>query len=250
MATERIPFHPYAGIFDLIEGFEKEEFQRSIQRHGLMEPIVKYQGMILDGRNRYVACVDLGLDPRFVEFTDIADGMSPLDFVLTKNLTGRRHLTVSQKAMAVLRYKDFLSEDAKKRMDTGTLAQECARVGKAAEHAAKVMGISTRTVENAAKVRKKGDEKLQAAVAGGTVSVTRGARLADLPPAEQRKRLLAANKMDGKKPPEKKVKLTPKAEKYLAAIVKRRKSLKESVTDEPGITEEAYFRLARAEGVA
>ena len=49
-------FHPLANWFPLIEG---EEFSRrvveDIRTRGLMNPIILYQGKIIDGRNRYRA---------------------------------------------------------------------------------------------------------------------------------------------------------------------------------------------------
>jgi len=45
-----------------------------IRANGLREPIVLFEGAILDGRNRYRACIAAGVDPRF----EIYDGNDPL----------------------------------------------------------------------------------------------------------------------------------------------------------------------------
>ena len=66
-----------------------------IREHGLREPIVMHEGKILDGRHRWRACEELGIDPETKEW----DGEgSPEAFVASMNLK-RRHLTVGQRAM-------------------------------------------------------------------------------------------------------------------------------------------------------
>jgi hypothetical protein len=45
--------HPLANMFPMIEGNAFEELKRDISSQGILEPIRLYQGMILDGRNRY-----------------------------------------------------------------------------------------------------------------------------------------------------------------------------------------------------
>jgi hypothetical protein len=47
--------HPLANMFPMIEGSAFEELKRDIAVQGILEPIRLYQGMILDGRNRYAA---------------------------------------------------------------------------------------------------------------------------------------------------------------------------------------------------
>ncbi len=64
-----------------------------IMENGLHQPIVMYQGQILDGRNRYQACLLSGLEPEFAQY----EGDDPLNYVLSLNLH-RRHLTTSQRA--------------------------------------------------------------------------------------------------------------------------------------------------------
>ena len=53
-------FHPIANIFPMMEGKEFEHFKADIRTRKLQEPITVYENKVLDGRNRYKACKDLG----------------------------------------------------------------------------------------------------------------------------------------------------------------------------------------------
>jgi ParB-like chromosome segregation protein Spo0J len=85
-------FHPLADIFPLMEGEEFDALVVDIKAHGPVEPIVMHEGMILDGRNRYRACLDAGVQPTFTSFR----GDDPAAYVISANIH-RRHLTAEQK---------------------------------------------------------------------------------------------------------------------------------------------------------
>jgi hypothetical protein len=51
--SEPLKFHPLAETFPLMEGAEFSELIADIKAHGQREWILTYEGMILDGRNRY-----------------------------------------------------------------------------------------------------------------------------------------------------------------------------------------------------
>lgn len=85
-------FHPIADIFPLMTGDEYQALVTDIATHGLYEPLWLYEGQILDGRNRWNACVELGIEPEVHEYT----GNAPLAFVVSMNLH-RRHLTREQR---------------------------------------------------------------------------------------------------------------------------------------------------------
>lgn len=102
-ATPDFEFHGLANIFPLIEGDEFDAFVDTFRRHGLLAPIVLYQGKILDGRNRYRAAKAVGY--RFTErdFVELTSGKDPKEFVISTNVQ-RRHLNTEQKKALVVQF--------------------------------------------------------------------------------------------------------------------------------------------------
>lgn len=109
-ASEALQFHPVAAIFPLMTGAEFEELVEDIRAHGLISPIVLHEGKVLDGRNRYRACLTAKIEPRFTPFT----GTDPLAFVISVNMR-RRHLTRAQK-------REVIAELLKAKPDRSDLA--------------------------------------------------------------------------------------------------------------------------------
>jgi len=105
MTSEILP-HILADTFPLITGIEFERLIEDIRKNGLFEPIVLHEGKILDGRNRYKACSQLGINCASVEY----EGDDPLGFVLSLNLH-RRHLTPSQLAPIAIEIEKVIAED-------------------------------------------------------------------------------------------------------------------------------------------
>jgi hypothetical protein len=70
-----------------MEGAAFDELVADIMRNGLVSPITKHEDAILDGRNRYRACEQARVTPRFIAY----EGDDPLGFVISLNLK-RRHL--------------------------------------------------------------------------------------------------------------------------------------------------------------
>src|SRR5262245_40305243 len=85
-----LQFHPIANSLPLTEGEEFEQLVADIRVQGLLEPIVLHEDMILDGRNRYLACAKAGVDPTFTPFR----GDDPLAYVVSANII-RRHLKLT-----------------------------------------------------------------------------------------------------------------------------------------------------------
>ena len=61
-------FHQIANIFPMLGEEELSELADDIMQNGLHQPIVLYQGQILDGRNRYQACELAAVEPDYIEY--------------------------------------------------------------------------------------------------------------------------------------------------------------------------------------
>lgn len=94
-----LPFHELTNTFKMMEGVELEALALSIQHDGLLEPIVLYEGAILDGRARYRACQMIGVSPMYRQYNEEKEG-DPERFVIAQNIM-RRNLSISQRAMIV-----------------------------------------------------------------------------------------------------------------------------------------------------
>ena len=107
-------FHEIADLFPLIEGDEFQLLCGDIKKAGLNHPVILLDDIILDGRNRYRACVEVGIEPRYEKF----EGEDPLAFVLSENLH-RRHLTISQRAALATEVANMTKQDTLKQNTDG-----------------------------------------------------------------------------------------------------------------------------------
>jgi ParB-like chromosome segregation protein Spo0J len=97
--SEPLEFHPLAAIDPLIGGADYAALVEDIRTHGLHEPIVLYQGKILDGRNRARACIEAGVEPHYKEMAFGSDAEA-IAFLDSANWH-RRHLTPKQKRQRI-----------------------------------------------------------------------------------------------------------------------------------------------------
>ena len=76
-------YHKLADLFPLIHGDEFESLKKDIKLNGLNHPIIIYDEKILDGRNRFRACSETGVEPVFENY----EGDKPLDYVISLELS-------------------------------------------------------------------------------------------------------------------------------------------------------------------
>ncbi len=142
--------HPYADLFPMMKGEAFRELVASIRDDGLQQPIVTFEGKILDGRNRSLACSNAQVKPVYKRYT----GDDPLGFVIRANLT-RRHLTTSQRATVAA--------------DLATLkdGQRSDHVeGSSIETASKALNVSVASTKRAKKVKEQDPEAFETIRAG------------------------------------------------------------------------------------
>ena len=180
-------FHPVAGLFPLLRGEAFRELVADIKKRGLLEPIlVDAEGRILDGRNRYRACLEARVEPRFVDWQ--GEG-SPVELALSRNLR-RRHLDESQRALVGARLATHLEAEALKRKGLRsdlTANLRSGEFGASCDKTAMLVNVSARLVTYALKVVKEGCDQLIAAVESGELAVSAASVLARLPHEEQAK---------------------------------------------------------------
>jgi protein gp37 len=191
-----LQIHPACLIMPEMDSDDYAKLKEDISGFGLRYPITLFQGMILDGRHRYRACLELGIEP---EFTTWQGGSSVVEFVLGENLY-RRHLSSGQKAMVATKAMEYHKKEALKRMGDktkrinndlldfskeeteqgsapGALPSDSNVIefpvenGKATAAAAKAVGVSARTVERAVFVKEHGTPEDVKDVEQGHVSL-------------------------------------------------------------------------------
>ena len=165
-------FHCCAESFPLMEGEEFAALVADVKAHGLRTPIVKLGNAILDGRNRYRACIEAGVALRAENFV----GADPLAFVLSANLQ-RRHLNGSQRAMIAAKLEI---------MKQGHPGKD-ANLRLSRDEAARMLHVSPRSVCSAAAVRDHGTPELVQRVERGEVAVSIAAKVAELSAEQQAK---------------------------------------------------------------
>ena len=96
--TKMYKFHEMSSYLPLLEDEEFDALVEDIREFGQIEPIVLYEGAILDGRNRYRACKKLGIEVKATEWKPSeATGITPLQYVISTNIM-RRHLNHAQRS--------------------------------------------------------------------------------------------------------------------------------------------------------
>lgn len=106
-------FHEVANIFPLMTGEEFAALKADIAENGQREAIWLHpDGSIIDGRNRYNACIELGIEPHYRTWKN--EG-SLVSFVVSLNLH-RRHLTTTQRAVLSVDILPMLEAEARERM--------------------------------------------------------------------------------------------------------------------------------------
>jgi hypothetical protein len=173
--TKTHEFHDLADIFPMLAGDEATALAQDILEHGLREPITLFEGKILDGRNRYIACCDVGVEPRFTPYT----GDSPVAYVVSRNLR-RRHLDESQRALLA---RKLATLDQGQRQ-TGKFAGVTTQA-----KAASMLNVSERLVRTAGAVIDEAVPEIVNAVEKGDLSVSAAAKFAKQPKDKQAKQI-------------------------------------------------------------
>lgn len=155
------PVHPIADIWPLMNDEELVDLAADIQAHGQWLPIVFVDGLLLDGRNRWLACEAAGVEPRIENLeTDDSDALA---WSLNEH---RRHASLGVRQMAGARYATMRHGD-NQHSPIGLSSQA---------DAARKVDVSLTSLKRAKTVLDHGDPVLIAAVESGDVAVSLAAK--------------------------------------------------------------------------
>lgn len=170
-----MPIHPAAELFPEMTDAEFAELVEDIRANGLHDPIVTTpQREILDGRHRYQACMDLGIDPQFRRYQG-----EPWRYVISTNLH-RRHLTDTQRARIAAKMANRNPGRPKKTPSADGVSPPPSQA-----QAREMFQVSESSVTRARAVENTGTDSLKSAVDSGVVTLSAGAALARSTPEEQ-----------------------------------------------------------------
>lgn len=168
---DEMQIHDAANVFPMMNTEQIDELADDIRKNGQQTEIELYDGKIIDGRNRYKACVKAGIEPKFCDVTEIGD---PIRYVLSMNLH-RRHLDPGQRAFVALNVEEYEAKAAKQRQrDAGgdvrnrkTLPANLPEPkGDARDKAAMQLSVGGRSVSDAKAVAQASPELANLGVAG------------------------------------------------------------------------------------
>lgn len=113
MSMKEYKFHEYSEIFPLMVKEEYDQLRESVRERGLNHPIILFEGKILDGRNRYLACKAEKVELFYKEY----EGNDALQYVFDVNFH-RRHLSQSQRACCAAEFNQRfkMDKDAKHKL--------------------------------------------------------------------------------------------------------------------------------------
>jgi N6-adenosine-specific RNA methylase IME4/ParB-like chromosome segregation protein Spo0J len=175
--TASMKAHQLAELFPLLEGEEFDALVSDIKSNGQREPIVLFEGKILDGRNRYRACLRTQIKPIFKNYRD----NDPLAFVISLNLK-RRHLNESQRAWVASKIANLPRGGQSEEPANLPVSPKVAQAD-----AATLLNVSPRSIRSAAAIRDLAEPEIQRAVEQGLLSLNLGVQAFKLTKADQRK---------------------------------------------------------------
>ena len=171
--------HPLSEVWGDMPPDQFQELVEDVQKHGVREPIVCHDELILDGWHRVRAAAKA---EKTCKFIPLPEGEDPASFVIRRN-AHRRHLTASQRASAVIACHKWMQRGGDRRSDdfqrapvpfeNGDRSQDGERATTA--EMAKEAGVSERTIKDTKVAERAG---LRDKVRSGELSAKAAARKA------------------------------------------------------------------------
>jgi len=180
--------HKFAKRYPLPDDGQFQEIVQDIRKHGLRRPIVTTGDgqCIVDGRVRFLACKQAGIQPRFTKLSPDHTDETVWEYVWSANLY-RRHLTSDQRALLAVSYAEEIADEAKQRQklhggtapgrkktlppQQGVTVSDNPRLRETTTVAARKHGVSRDKVQHAVTLKRRAPD-LYAQIEQGKVTVS------------------------------------------------------------------------------
>jgi hypothetical protein len=177
-------------LFPLTED-ERAELESSLLSEGCRDALVTWNGLLLDGHNRYDICTANDLEFDTTE-ADLPDRDAAKAWII-RNQLARRNLSDFQRGELSLKLKSYIADKAKSNLKTstgGTTPRPLTNSTKAAPvntraEVAKLAGVSEDTVRKVEEIQEKAIEPVKQMARSGGVSVNAAHVVSSLSKAEQ-----------------------------------------------------------------
>ena len=161
--------HPAADYFPMMSQIDFERLKDDISQNGQVEPILVFEDQIIDGRNRYKACRELGIKPRFASYG--GDPEKITSYIISTNLH-RGSLTDGQRAVIGAKIKPFYEKTLKIKSNANDMA-------------AKAVNLPTRNVSSVIKILEKGIPEVIQQLEEGKITIEDAVTIAGLEQEKQ-----------------------------------------------------------------
>jgi ParB-like chromosome segregation protein Spo0J len=166
--------HPFADTLPMLPDEELQKLADDIKANGQRFSIVRWNGQVIDGRNRLRACEIAGVEPMF---RDLEKDTLPTDLDVAKSIISsnlmRRHLTSSERAVIAVELLELAKpKTAAKAEPAGAPVADSAAPAEtpapapkpekgSVKTAAELTGTSPSYIYRAAQVKEQDPEKFQ-----------------------------------------------------------------------------------------
>lgn len=152
------PCHPLAELWPLMDAAQLDRLAEDIRAHGQRLPIIMLGFLLLDGRNRWLACEKIGVEP-WIEQAPADVDLDEFCWSLNEH---RRHATEAQRALAAAKRANL----ARGRPINNASARRISQPEAAARY-----GVSRSSVQRAKKIIDAKDPDLETKVRNGEISL-------------------------------------------------------------------------------
>lgn len=169
---------------------EYQQLEANMKSEGCRDPLVTWQGVIIDGHNRFEICNRHGIGFEKIS-KSFSDRSGAIEWII-RNQFGRRNLDGYQRTKLALRLEEMIAARAKAHQ---SLSEGRGQKGsqksadllapiETREEIAKLAGVSRDTVDKVKQIERKAAPEVKAALAKGEISINKAHQTVKTPRPE------------------------------------------------------------------